>query len=135
MNNNQLKKILSIYLCRMIYKNTWVIPSNKLDIIYIKVIHLYNKVNRYCSKIGYFIRILAKRFFFKMVWRKKLKKGGFILFTKFKIFFKDLSYFLFYYNSILIVKKRLTPLGTFVFGPTFFFLRRKKLQLSFTHLL
>ena len=119
----------------MIFKNSWVIPSNKLDVITIKVIHLYNNLMKRGANVGYFVRIVAKRFFFKLAWKKKLKKRGFVLFCKYKKYFFDLTYFLFFYNSVLIVKKRLTPFGGFVFGPTFFFIRRKKLQLSFTILL
>lgn len=87
------------------------------------------------AKVGFFIRIVAKKFFFKTIWKKKLKKGALILVSKFKKKYSDLTFFKFCYNLTLILKKRLTPLGGIVFGPSFYSLRRKKIHLSFKKLL
>lgn len=119
----------------MIYKNTWLIPNNKIDVTFIKTIHLYNKLKSRGSKISFFIKIVAKNFFFKTIWRKKLKKVAFLLATKYKFFFNDLTYFKFFINSSLILKKRLTPLSFFTIGSIFFKIKRKKLHLSFNYIL
>jgi ribosomal protein L14 len=119
----------------MIYKDSVILPTNKLNLLYIKVIHLYHNIRCNSLKVGFFCKIVAKNFFFKLVWRKKLKKGNFLLNSCYRIILIDLSYFYFYYNTGVILKKRLSPLGTFIFGPTFFFLKRKKLHLSFNKLI
>lgn len=119
----------------MLFKNTICLVSNKIEIFFIKIIHLYNLVKNKGGKVSHFIRIILKNFFFKDSLKKKLKKRGFILLTKKSFFYKDLSTFFFFFNVILVVKKRLTPLGTYVCGPIYSTLKRKKLQLSFTILL
>ena len=119
----------------MIFKNTTCSISNKIELFFLKVIHLYNLVKQKGARVSHFIRTVLKNFFFKEVLYKKMKKKSFFLLSKKKCFFKDLSFFFFFINSTLVVKKRLTPLGTYVYGPTYSFLKRKKLQLSFTILL
>ena len=119
----------------MVYKNSMIIASNKLNLTTIKIIHLYQNIKNKSLRVGFFSKIVAKNFFFKLIWRKKLKKGNFLLNSCFKVQLIDSSYYYYYYNVGVILKKRLSPLGTFIFGPTFFFIKRKKLHLSFTNLL
>ena len=119
----------------MLFKDTTCSVSNKIELFFIKIIHLYNLVKFRGAKVAHFIRTVLKNFFFKETLHKKMKKKGFILLLKKKYFYKDLSFFCFFINSVLIIKKRLTPLGTYVCGPTYSFIKRKKLHLSFTTLL
>ena len=81
----------------MLFKNTICSISNKIEIFFVKIIHLYNLVKYRGATTAHFIRIVLKNFFFKDAWKKKLKKRGFILLLKKKHFYKDLSFFFFFF--------------------------------------
>jgi len=119
----------------MVYKNTYLIPSNKINIFIIKVIHLYSSFYKKCLKVGFFFKGVCKNIFFKDIFKKKFKKNNIFIRSTFKKVYTSLSFFLFYNNSNLILKKRLTPLGLFIFGPTYYNIKRKKLHISYNYLL
>lgn len=63
---------------------------------------------------------------------KKSKHKSIIIRTRKQNFKKDGSWLKFFNNEGVIIKKRTTPLGTEVFGPAPFTLRRKRLLNSFS---
>jgi len=66
---------------------------------------------------------------------KKSKHKAIVVRTKKQTFKKDGSWLKFFSNNGIIVKKRTSPLGKEVFGPTISNLRRKRLLNSFPGIL
>jgi len=66
---------------------------------------------------------------------KKSKHNSIIVRTRKQCLKKDGSWIKFFSNDGIIVKKRTSPLGSEVFGPTISMLRRKRLLNSFPGIL
>ena len=58
----------------MLFKNTTCSLSNKIELFFLKIIHLYNLVKFRGASVSHFIRTVLKNFFFKDILQKKLKK-------------------------------------------------------------
>ena len=119
----------------MIFKNNFIIPINKMSISIVKSIHLYGGFFRKFTKVGFFFRGVVRNVILKNTFYKKYKNKNILIRAKFRYILKDLTYFKYYSNNNLILKKRLTPLSQFIFGSTFFNIKRKKLHMSFKHIL
>ena len=119
----------------MIFKNNFLIPANKMSISLVKSVHLYGGFFRKFTKVGFFFRGIVKNIVLKKVFLKTYKNKNILIRSKFRYFLKDLTYFKYYNNNNLILKKRLTPLSHFLFGSTFFNIKRKKLHMSFKYIL
>ena len=88
--------------------------------------HLYNGFNQKISYMGRFIKVVVKSTKPNNRLRKKSKVRSFIMRTR-KIFKKlDSSTVLFFYNTSVLLKKRLSPRGKELFGPILYNIKRKK---------
>ena len=101
----------------------------------VKIIHIYGNSFNKLAYIGFFIRSFFKNFFFKNIIRKKFKKISIFIRSNYKVLYRDLTYYIYIHNSNILLKKRLTPLTPYIFGSTYFIIKRKKLQLSFNYIL
>ena len=115
----------------MLFKNSYAISSNKLNLSLVKIIHVYKYLSNKSAIPGSFLRNLSKNFFFKKSLRKNFKKIAIFCRSFFKRFYIDLTYLIFFQNSTFFLKKRLTPLSSYIYGPSYFKIKRKKYQLSF----
>lgn len=114
----------------MIKKNTILIPSNKCGVWLVRTFHLYKGFNRKTSYLGDFIKVSVRKTKPSNWIKKKTKLKGIIVRTK-KYFNKnDGSILKFKYNTLILLKKRTTPLGKRIFGPSVRNIFRTKLLRS-----
>lgn len=115
----------------MIYKSSKLIPSDKCGVWLVKVFHLYRGFNRKVSFQGDFIKCSVKKIRPENWLKKKTKLKGFIVRTQKEFFKRDGSYVKFKNNSVVLLKKRMTPQGKEIIGPILYNIKRKKFVSSF----
>lgn len=115
----------------MIKKNTKLIPADKCGFWEVKSIHLYKGFNRKTSYCGDFLKVSVKKT--KPInWKDKGKKFiAVVIRTKKENIKKDGSFFFFKYNTCVVLKKRLTPLGKELYGPASSLVKRRKFLATF----
>lgn len=106
-------------------------PADKCGVDIVKVFHLYKGFSRKCSFIGDFVKVSVKRVVPGNIIKKKTKLKGILVRTKFTIKLRDGCNYNFKENCVVLLKKRLTPRGKEIIGPTSCMLRRKKFVSSF----
>jgi len=115
----------------MIKKHTRLIPSDKCGVWEVKAIHLYKGFFRNTSYTGDFTKSTIRKVK-PAFWKDKgTKVKNIIIRVKKETVKADGSYFFFKYNSCILLKKRLTPRGKELIGPTSFLVKRKKFLSSF----
>ena len=92
----------------MIQKGTNLIPSDKSGVQIVKTFHLYKGFSRKISFFGDFVKVSVKEVKIGSVLLKKTKPKGLIIRTKNKICKNDGSFIKFYFNNVILLKKR-TP--------------------------
>lgn len=115
----------------MILKESYLIPADKCGVNLVKVFHLYRGFNRKCSKVGDFVKSSVRKTSANNWIKKGSKPRGIIIRTKFVISNRDGNSFFFKENNVVLLKKRLTPKGKEVIGPSVRKIKRKKFILSF----
>jgi large subunit ribosomal protein L14 len=115
----------------IILKETVLIPADKCGVETVKVFHLYKGFNRKHSFVGDFVKISVKRVVPDNWIKKKTKLKGILVRTKFNINLIDGTNYRFKENNVVLLKKRLTPKGKEILGPTSRKLKRKKFTSSF----
>ena len=58
----------------MLFKNSFALSSNKLNLSFVKVVHIYKYLKKKSAIPGTFLRNLSKNFFFKKILKKNFKK-------------------------------------------------------------
>ena len=116
----------------MILKETLLVPVDKNNIWLVKVFHLYGGFFKKFAKYGSFVKVCIKKFKVNSLVLKKSKLKSIIILTKKLQKKNDNSFFKFKFNSCVLLKRRLTPIGYEIFGPIFFSIRRKKFLYSFS---
>ena len=106
----------------MIQKNSIIKPVDNCGVLKANVFHLYKGSNIYLS-----INIYSKNTI-----KKKSKHRSILIRTKFNIIKKDGSFVRFSKNSLILLKKRLTPRGANIRGPISRKINRKKFISSFS---
>lgn len=119
----------------MIIKGTTLIPMDKNGVWQVKVFHLYGGFFKKFSKPGSFVKSSVKKTKINSIVLKKSKLKSIIILTKKFSFKNDLSFFSFKLNSCVLLKRRLTPVGKEILGPTLNTLKRKKFSYSFAGVL
>ena len=139
---NQTNQISSLRIFKrkknynfMILKFTKLIPLDKCGVWEVKTFHLYGGFYVKKLKSGGFIKVSIKKTKPNNWVSKGSKSKGIIVYNAKSISKTDGSTFKLKYNSIILLKKRLTPKGKEVFGPSLFFIRRKKFINSFVGIL
>lgn len=115
----------------MILKESALIPADKCGVELVKVFHLYKGFNRKRSFVGDFVKISVKKVIPDNWIKKKTKLKGILVRTKFTSILNDGTSYNFKENNVVLLKKRLTPKGKEMVGPTSRLLRRKKFISSF----
>lgn len=115
----------------MILKETVLVPADKCGVDLVKVFHLYKGFSRKASYIGDFVKVSVKKVLPGNIIKKKTKIKGILVRTKFAVGLNDGCVYAFKENNVVLLKKRLTPRGKEIVGPTSRMLRRKKFISSF----
>ena len=119
----------------MIQKNSLLTPLDKSFIKYVQVFHLYFGGKRKVSTSGFFFKSSIKKIKKYSTFKKGFKTNGIIILLKAINYKNDGINFKFKINSCILLKKRLTPRGKEIFGPSIFSIKRKKFINSFVGIL
>ena len=119
----------------MVQKNSILVPSDKCGVLTVNTFHLYNGFKRKFSGFGEYIKVSIRKTKPDNVLAKKSKRKAIIIRLKKGLFVIDGSYVLFDYNSVILLKKRLTPEGKEIFGPIVRNFKKKKFLSSFSGLI
>ena len=115
----------------MIQKNTIIKPADNCGVIKSKVFHVYKGSKGRLAYMGDFVKTSSRVVKIDNNIKKKSKIKSIIIRTKFLICRKDNSHISFNQNSIILLKKRLTPRGKAIKGPVVRSIKRKKFISSF----
>ena len=115
----------------MIQKGTFLTPVDKCGVWSVGVFHLYNGGKRKVSNIGNFVKVSVKKTRPNNWVSKKTKSKAIIIHTKKEPIRLDGSHINFNVNSCVLLKKRLTPKGKELVGPSSRGLNRKRFMNSF----
>jgi large subunit ribosomal protein L14 len=119
----------------MVQKGSILIPSDKCGVLTVNTFHLYNGFKRKFSKFGEYIKVSIRKTKPDNILVKKSKRKALIVRLKKELFIVDGSYTKFDYNSVVLLKKRLTPEGKEIFGPIVRNFKKKKFLSSFSGLI
>ena len=115
----------------MIKKATILNVSDKCGVWTVKAFHLYKGFNRKTAYANNFIKASVKTTKPDNWIGATSKVHGIVMLTKFFNIKPDGSNIRIYKNTVVLLKKRMTPRGKELFGPVLFSLRKKKFRISF----
>ena len=116
----------------MIQKNSILKPVDSCGVYKVKVFHVYKGSKGRLAFSGDFVKISAKIVKPENLIKKKSKHRCIIIKTKFRNLRADGSFVRFRRNSLILLKKRLTPRGSSLKGPISRNIKRKKFISSFS---
>lgn len=116
----------------MIIKNSFLTPLDKNGVWLVKVFHLYGGFLKKFAVSGSFLKISVRKIKLNSLVLKKSKYKTILILTKKLIKKTDFSYFKFKINSCILLKRRLTPIGKEIYGPSISNIKRKKFLYSFS---
>ena len=116
----------------MIQKNSIIRPADNCGVIRANVFHVYKGSKGKLAFVGDFLKTSARIVKPENPIKKKTKLKAILIRTKFFINRKDSSYLSFKKNSLVLLKKRLTPKGKSIRGPIIRIIKRKKFISSFS---
>jgi len=119
----------------MIQKSSILVPADKCGVFTVNTFHLYRGFSRKLSKFGDYIKVSVRKIKPENQLVKKSKRKALIIRTKKSIPLNDGSFARFDYNSVVLLKKRLTPEGKEIFGPIVRNFKKKKFLSSFSGLI
>ena len=119
----------------MVQKKSILVPSDKCGVLTVNTFHLYNGFKRRFSKFGEYVKVSIRKIKPDNVLVKKSKRKAIIIRLKKELFIVDGSLVRFDYNSVILLKKRLTPEGKEIFGPIVRNFKKKKFLSSFSGLI
>lgn len=118
----------------MINKLTYLIPIDTCKVWLTQLFHKYIKHQLKSIYLGFFGKVCVKKsknYFFL----KKKKYKCFLLWQNTYLSYPGSNFYKIYFNSNILLKKRLTPRGKIIMGPNTFLLKRKKFISSFVNIL
>lgn len=115
----------------MIQKNSIIKPADSCGVIKSKVFHVYKGSKGKLAFVGDFLKTSSRLVKPENPIKKKSKLKAILIRTSFLKNRKDGSYISFKKNSIVLLKKRLTPRGKSIRGPIVRLIKRKKFISSF----
>lgn len=119
----------------MIQKNSICIPADKCGVLTVNTFHLYKGFSRKTSAFGDYIKVSVRKIKPENPLSKKAKRKAIIVRTKKELTISDGTYIRFDYNSVVLLKKRLTPEGKEIFGPILRTFKKRKFLSSFSGLI
>ena len=115
----------------MVQKETNLKPIDRCGVWSVRTFHLYGGSFRKNSTVGNFIKVSVKKTRPNNWVPKKTKLKAIIVTLKKELIKLDGSYIKFRTNSLVLLKKRLTPKGNLLIGPVSINIKRKKFMSSF----
>ena len=116
----------------MIQKNSMLRPVDNCGVIKTKVFHVYKGSNGRFALTGNFMKVSAREVQPENAIKKKSKHVSVLIKSRYKNTRLDGSYVKFKKNSLVLLKKRLTPKGRSLKGPVSRNVNRKKFMSSFS---
>jgi large subunit ribosomal protein L14 len=116
----------------MIQKGSYIVPADNSGVLKTKVFHVYKSSKGRLAFIGDFLRVSAREVNPENPIKKKSKHKAILIKTVYKNIRIDGSYIHYNKNSIILLKKRLTPRSTILKGSVSRNIRRKKFLSSFS---
>lgn len=116
----------------ILQKFSYIIPADRSGILNTMIFQLYKGSFKKNAYIGDFVKISTKSVASTHLNLKKSKHKAIIVRTRKETLKKDGSWVKFFLNEGVLLKKRTTPLGSEVCGPTLYSLRRRKFLKSFS---
>lgn len=107
-------------------------PADRCGVLWVSIFQLYKGSFKKKSFIGDFVKISVKLTQPQNWVKKKSKYKGIIIRTKKETLKRDGSWVKFNQNNVVLLKKRTTPLGGDISGPTICDLNRKVFLQSFS---
>jgi len=112
----------------MVQKESLVIPVDKCGVGLVNVFHTYRSD---VGQVGDFLKISVRRVLPESKLRLKGKNFAIFVRSKFRYVKLDGTSIWADYNGVVLLKKRLTPVGKELYGIAFGSVRRKKFLSSF----
>jgi len=119
----------------MIQKTSIVIPADKCGVLTVNTFHLYKGFSRKTAGFGNYIKVSVRKTKPENLLSKKSKRKAIVIRTKKFLSISDGTFVRFDYNSVVLLKKRLTPEGKEIFGPIVRNFKKKKFLSSFSGLI
>lgn len=119
----------------MIQKSSILLPADKCGVLTVNTFHLYKGFSRKVSSFGNYIKVSIRKTKPDNLLSKKSKRKAIIIRTKKSLLICDGTSVRFDYNSVVLLKKRLTPEGKEIFGPIVRNFKKKKFLSSFSGLI
>ena len=116
----------------MLQKLSIVNTTDNSGALLVKIIHLYKGGKRKYSSNGHFVRCSVVKIDLVSFIQKKAKSTAIIVRTKKENIKNDGSILAFEDNSVVLLKKRMTPRGKELVGPASILLKRKKFLSTFS---
>ena len=115
----------------MIQKLSLCVPLDRCGVWSVKIFHIYNGFFHKQGKPGNFIKCSIKKTKPNNQIQLGFKTKGILINSRFLLKKKDGIKYCFKYNTIVLLKKRLTPRGRELYGVIPFLVKRKKFCNSF----
>lgn len=115
----------------MIQKSTVFKPADNCGILKARVFHVYKGSQGRFARIGEFIKCSALEVLPENPLKKKTKTRGIVIRTIFRSHRRDGLVVIFKKNACVLLKKRMTPRGSYLRGVIPITIRRKKFLSSF----
>ena len=115
----------------MINKLTLLTPSDLCGVWIVRTFHLYGGFFRRWAKIGTFVKTSVRRTKSRNFVKKKKKSITFNIRTCYNLKKFDGSSIRFKKNNCILLKRRMTPRGDFIYGPIPKIVNRRKFIASF----
>lgn len=115
----------------MVQKTTIAVPADKSGAISVNVFHIYSKGRKRIGYVGDFIKTSVRGLDLNTKVKKKSKHVSIFIRSAFRYVKNDGMITYSDLNSVVLLKKRLTPVGKEIYGPIYNTVRRKKFLSSF----
>lgn len=115
----------------MLQKSSCVIVADSCGVAKARIFHIYRGSIHRAALVKDFVKISVRKSYSNSKLKKGFKSKAIVIRTKFKSLKLDGSSIFFNKNSIVLLKKRLTPRGKELHGPITFGFKRRKFTGSF----
>lgn len=115
----------------MVQKKSIISVTDRCGVWTVRLFHLYKGFNRKQAKTGTFVKGSVQTARPDNWIGRTSKVHGIIIGTRSQIKKKDGSKLFFFLNTVVLLKKRMTPRGKEIAGPIVFSLRKRKFRASF----
>ena len=112
----------------MVQKESLVIPVDKCGVGLVNIFHIYRSG---IGTVGSFVKISVRRVLPESKLRLKSKSLAIVVRSKFRYMKLDGTIVWADHNGVVLLKKRLTPVGKELYGAVFSSVKRKKFLSSF----